>query len=110
MIESLLDKPVDLEYRNPSGAQDDYGQPVGGHQILPGVCYFSLMTTDDMDAIAREQLDVKVYLPVTTDTFRLQAVIIDGARFEVQGTPFRQWNPRTRKDAFWVLSVRRAES
>lgn len=108
-VNRLLDKHVDLEYQRVLATRDVYGQPVRANDIVPAVCYYRLVSTDDMDAVAREQIDYKVYLPISSDVVSLVAVVINGERYEVQGPAHRQWNPRLMRDEFWVLSVRRAD-
>jgi hypothetical protein len=73
-------------------------------------CYYRLVSTDDVDSVSREQIDLKVYLPPATPQDALRYLEIDGVRYDVQGTPFQQWNPRLGRDAYLVVSVRRAAS
>ena len=66
------------------------------------------MSTDDQDALSRQQIDYTVYLPITLNLEGMRVLIINGERYDLQGPAHRQWNPRLMRDEFWVLSVRRA--
>jgi hypothetical protein len=106
-VEGLLTKPVVLTYRV-SGGKDDYGQPVWTETVVDAVGYYRLMSTDDADAVSREQIDYKVYLPVGTDMAGLVSVGFDGETYEVQGPLHEQWNPRTSRSEYVLASVRKA--
>jgi hypothetical protein len=106
-VATLLDKQATLVFGT-EGAQDAYGQPTVTETEVTSGCYYRLMSTDDVDSLSRQQIDYKVYLPITLDVSGLLAVVIDGERYDVQGPAHAQWNPRLLRDEFWVLSVRRA--
>lgn len=103
----MLSKPLTLRYRVP-GTPDKYNQPSFTVSESEGHGYYQLKSTDDMDAISREQVDYKVYLPASTDTSDLLSVVIDGVEYQVEGPAHLQYNPRVGADAYWQLSVRRA--
>jgi hypothetical protein len=106
-VDTLLDKHATLVF-GVDGAPDDYGQPTVTETEATSGCYYRLMSTDDVDSLSRQQIDYKVYLPITLDVTGLLAIVIDGERYDVQGPAHAQWNPRLSRDEFWVLSVRRA--
>lgn len=103
----LMNKPVTLVYKTASG-EDNYGQPIVSTVMLEGSCYYQRLSTDDVDALSREQIDFKVYLPIGTDVDGLIAVVMDSARYEMQGPSHKQWNPRLGRDIYWVVNARRA--
>lgn len=106
---SLLTHAVLLKYRT-AGGKDHYGQPVFTEHELITTCYARLLSTDDADAISREQIDYKVYLPASTPTEGLYALEFDGERLDVQGPAHLQYNPRLGRDEYVAVSVRRAVS
>lgn len=108
-IATLLTHPVLLKYRQATG-QDHYGQPVLEESELSAHCYARLLSTDDADAVSREQIDYRVYLPASTLTDGLFALEIAGLSYEVQGPAHTQFNPRRGVGEYVMVTARRAVS
>ena len=108
-VATLLSHPVTLKYRA-AGAKDAYGQPSVTVTEEDSFCYARMMTTDDADAVSREQIDYKVYLPATTVTTGLFALVLDGLQYDIQGPAHHQYNPRLARVEYVVVTARRAAS
>lgn len=106
-LQAMLNKPVTLQART-STTVDKYNQPVWVESTVDGVCYAQIITTDDDPALSRDQLAIRLYLPIQTDLDGVHAVEVDGEVFDMQGVPFQQWNPRLGRHEYWVLNARRA--
>jgi hypothetical protein len=108
-VATLLDKPVTLVVKT-GGGFDDYGQPIWETTLVPASCYYQFVATDEVDSASRQDMDYRVFLPVDTDMTGLEAVDINAERYDVQGVPHLQWNPRLGKNEYWLVRVRRAAS
>lgn len=107
-ITRLLTKPITLRYAV-AGGVDRYEQPIISVVDRQAKGYYMLDQQQDMDDVARDQIDLKVYLPMSVNPTDLQSVIINGEELQLDGPPHRQYNPRVSADAYWLLSVRRAK-
>lgn len=105
----MLTKQVTMRSKVATG-EDDYGQPIYtviDHE-LP--CYYRLSSTDDQDAVSREQIDIKVYLPTDAPVEFATGFLINDEWFDIQGPAHLQWNARLGKNEYIMVSARRAVS
>ena len=105
----LLTKDAELKYSKVVG-RDSYGQPVTQDSVVPSKCYYRLQNTAIGDAVYLAEERIKVILPADTALDGLTGVKIDSLSFETAGVPHLQWNPRTKKNEYLMLQVRKAGS
>jgi hypothetical protein len=108
-MQGLLTKPVTIVYLAPGG-KDQYGQPVSRETRVPSKCYYRMQRTMVGDDVYMVEEQIKLYLPADVNQAGISAVELDSVKYEPAGVPFPQYNPRTKRTEYVMLSVRKAKS
>lgn len=110
-LTALLNRPLTLIRRSDEGAVDVYGNPEPTETLVPVVGELQQVRRDE-PGDAGESSDTKwmLFLPAGTDVTTGDAVVCDGAVYEVVGDPWEARNPRTGVASHIEASVRRTAS
>lgn len=103
---SLISKPCRIVRRLPGTRTDPYGREIPNEQIVDTVCEIQRMPrrTDGEPAAGGEVSDTlwHLFLPSGTEIRTGDAVIFEGASYEMVGDP---WDARTGSPRMWHVEA-----
>lgn len=110
-ITNLMNRPVQIVRRGPSGTTDDYGNEIPGETVVSTVCEFQNQRgrSDAEDGSHNELAESRwdVFLPADTDITSGDALIVDGLEYEVDGEAWPVRNPLTQTMSHVEVTVKR---
>lgn len=84
--------------RNTPGARDEFGDPTDTWTETATVCWIAQATRGEETRLADIQAgEWHGYFPPATSIDGHDQVVVDGATYEVAGTPWKAWNPLRRR-------------
>ena len=106
LLARLLTRPCTLVRRVPSDP-DVYGDPTWSEAHTDTLCYAEQSVASEPSDPHYQADEWRVLLDSTAVVDGLDAVVIDGLRFEVIGPPWMAKDPRTNADHHVELRARR---
>lgn len=113
-LSQLLNRPITITRRSPSGEKDEYGNDVPDETLVETVGELQQRQTQGNDEPAGqgELSDTQwlLILPAGTAIRTGDSVTVDGEVYELVGDPWHVRNPRTRTESHVECAVRRTAS
>ena len=103
VLSRLFNQPCSLVTRVP-GPPDPYGDPTWVETVTESRCYAEQATASEPGDPNYQAEEWRILLDADVPTDGLDAVVVDGKRFEVIGPPWRAFNPRTK--TVWHTELR----
>lgn len=104
----LMTQTGTLRRRAQTGPDDVFGDPTIVETTDAVRCaIFGGSAGEITDGRQIESQDLTLFLPPDADVEAVDAITVDGRTYELDGTPWRAWNPRLRRYTHYQARLRR---
>lgn len=107
-LATLINRPCAIIRRTNTGTTDDLGNEIPSEAAVETVCEIQQRSRDEQDDQGELSETVwNVFLPAGTVIHNGDAIVVDGAEYELVGEPWAARNPRTQAESHLELTVKR---
>lgn len=108
----MMTAEVDIEYTGET-TLDRYNRPVAASEptvVTLSAYYRAGRTSVNVSGGDTVEADMRVFLQPNVDLTGVEAVVVEGRRYKVDGQPQPHWHPSRKKVMYQVLALRRGTS
>lgn len=91
-IPTIINKPCEVKRRWRLNTRDDYGNEQEYTSVTETVCHFQQTSSSERSDVSETRF--RVFLLPTTQLAAGDAIVVDDETYEVEGDPWKVWNPR----------------
>lgn len=107
-VGSLINRSATLLRREPSGETDEFGNPIETVSETEILCELQQRQRDEEDDQGEFSESLwNLFLPAGTALDTGDAIVVDGAKYELVGEPWETRNPRSQQFSHVQATVRR---